>query len=255
MSIQALSAAMKVDLPTTRKFVLLALANYVDQDWRCWPSQRTLAKDTGLGERSVREHLRVLEADGYITRDHRQRETGFRNSDLITIVVAKLKKNEDQPESPAARKIQPATDDIQPADDYQSNRQEIPPNLSVEPLEEPSVTPFIVSPIDSDPIAEQFQELRKQYPKRSPSNGNWRKAEVSYRSALKRTTHEHIAEQLALLVRAEIATGNCSTAPDGTLRAESYMQSAQTFFSSGWEAEITVPPNNVEDAVARLRDR
>lgn len=245
MSIQALTAAMKVDLPTTRKFVLLALANYVDQDWRCWPSQRTLAKDTGLGERSVREHLRVLEADGYITRDHRQRETGFRNSDLITIVAAKLKKNEDQPESPAARKIQPATDDIQPADDYQSNRQEIPPNLSVEPLEEPSKGLLVNLHSPPPDLGEQFCSLWDRYrteTQRAGALGSKADAETAFRRQIKAgATAEQFGEALTAYVSALDREGNVGT---------EFVMRGERWFRKGWRDEITDDRQEFDDWLA-----
>lgn len=49
MSVQAMTAAfaLKVENPTA-KLVLLALANYADQDGRCWPSQKKLCEVTSL---------------------------------------------------------------------------------------------------------------------------------------------------------------------------------------------------------------
>lgn len=88
MSIQAITWALKTDLPTGRKFVLVALANYVDQDNRCWPSQSRLAADTGMDERTVRRHLKTLEEAGILQREHRSKSDGTRNSDIITINLA-----------------------------------------------------------------------------------------------------------------------------------------------------------------------
>lgn len=67
MSYQALSWAFKQDIsPSTAKFVLVALANYADDDGYCFPGQKRLAEDTCQSERSVRSHLASLERRGLI---------------------------------------------------------------------------------------------------------------------------------------------------------------------------------------------
>lgn len=48
-------------------FVLLALADYANDDGECWPSVDGIAKKCRLSERGVRKILRRLEDDGWIT--------------------------------------------------------------------------------------------------------------------------------------------------------------------------------------------
>lgn len=49
------------------KFVLYILADYADAAKRvCWPSQQTLARDTAMGESTVRRHVKTLEREGWI---------------------------------------------------------------------------------------------------------------------------------------------------------------------------------------------
>lgn len=87
MSVHALSWAFKQDIrPSARKFILVALANYADEEGVCYPSQKTLASATGQSERSVREHLAGLEEDGIIVRVQRRRENGTWRSDCFQIV-------------------------------------------------------------------------------------------------------------------------------------------------------------------------
>lgn len=62
--------------PSTRKFVLVSLANFADENGYCFPSQQTIASMTDQGVSTVREHLSALEADGFISREHRYAETG-----------------------------------------------------------------------------------------------------------------------------------------------------------------------------------
>ena len=51
--------------------VYMALVLHSDQNRRCWPSQSTIAKRTGLSRQTVIRSLRALEADGLITSTHR----------------------------------------------------------------------------------------------------------------------------------------------------------------------------------------
>ena len=48
-------------------FVLLALADYANDDGECWPSVDGIARKCRLSERGVRKILRRLEDDGWIT--------------------------------------------------------------------------------------------------------------------------------------------------------------------------------------------
>ncbi|MFZ2252669.1 MAG: helix-turn-helix domain-containing protein [Minisyncoccia bacterium] len=88
MSVQAITAAFAVQgVSPSEKLTLLALANYADQDGRCWPSQVTLTRDTGLSERTIWAAMQRLEAAGMISRERRRRSDGYRTSDLVTIFL------------------------------------------------------------------------------------------------------------------------------------------------------------------------
>lgn len=59
-------------MPPTRRWTLTALSLYATRDGdRCYPSQDTLARDTGLARRVVGAHLRAAEAAGWIERSGR----------------------------------------------------------------------------------------------------------------------------------------------------------------------------------------
>jgi len=86
VSIQAVGWALKQNVSSSgAKFVLVALANYADEEGRCWPSQKQLAADTCQGERTVRRHLDTLEREGFIKREHRNRPDGTYASDVYLI--------------------------------------------------------------------------------------------------------------------------------------------------------------------------
>jgi DNA-binding MarR family transcriptional regulator len=63
--------------PTTR-LVLICLSLWINRNERqCWPSQKTLARHTGLSLRTVKQHLALADDEGWIFRE-RKRRTGRR---------------------------------------------------------------------------------------------------------------------------------------------------------------------------------
>lgn len=74
--------------PAGAKFVLVALADFADENGNCYPSQQTLAGMTGQGERTVRDHLATLEEMNLISRKHRRKEGSF-TSDIFTLNAPK----------------------------------------------------------------------------------------------------------------------------------------------------------------------
>jgi hypothetical protein len=73
------------NVTASEKLVLLALANYADEDMRCWPSQKRLAEDTCLTDRTMRTVLAALEERGVVSRVERRRPDGSRATDIITV--------------------------------------------------------------------------------------------------------------------------------------------------------------------------
>jgi hypothetical protein len=141
MSVQALTWAL--DYPaasTTHKVVLLVLANYADDDGGCFPGQARIARQTVLSERGVRKVLAELEAAGLIRREHRYREgQGGRTSDRIYLAL-------DGNAAPGAAISGGGIPAPQRGHTGTSPRTIPAPGagheLSVEPLEEPSVSPL-----------------------------------------------------------------------------------------------------------------
>ncbi|NGM33859.1 helix-turn-helix domain-containing protein [Methylobacterium sp. DB0501] len=88
MSVVATKWAKRQRVRTTCRVVLNALADYADKEGRCWPSQATLAAETGLAVRTIRLVLAELSAAGAIARTHRGNGVGGRASDLIVLNLA-----------------------------------------------------------------------------------------------------------------------------------------------------------------------
>mgnify|MGYP001809868668 CR=1 FL=1 len=86
MSYSAMAWARSIKTGSaTVKSVLLAVANYADEEGICWPSQEQLADDTELSRHSIMRALDQLEDMGLMSRDRRHRKDGSRTSDLITL--------------------------------------------------------------------------------------------------------------------------------------------------------------------------
>ena len=62
---------------STRRLVLTCLARYCDSWWLCYPAQATIAKDTGLTTRSVRETLKSLSDSKHIEMQSRHLESSY----------------------------------------------------------------------------------------------------------------------------------------------------------------------------------
>jgi len=79
MSVAISSACWSLQLPPGPKFVLMALADFANEDGLCWPAVATLCERTGFSERAVQGHLKALEQAGAVTRqDGRGRSTVYR---------------------------------------------------------------------------------------------------------------------------------------------------------------------------------
>lgn len=102
--------------PCGRKFVLVALAGFADEDGFCYPSQDTLATMTGQEVRSVQRHLVALEKGGLIKRKHRRKE-GHRTSDGYTL------------QAPASR-LRPKATNCQVAQPDKLSDDKLSPDLS-----------------------------------------------------------------------------------------------------------------------------
>lgn len=78
------SAVTESNLPAGAKLIALTLSLYLtEKQTVAWPSQKTLAHDSGMGERSVRRHLALLEERGYLRREKRIEKGKRRQTDLL----------------------------------------------------------------------------------------------------------------------------------------------------------------------------
>jgi hypothetical protein len=135
MSNKALTWAFETDLPMTQKFVLVALADKADESHSCFPGQKMIAEMVGAGERTIRRALDQLEEAGYIERQRRTVEGGWRTSDRYVLAVGTM--FDSQADNLAGRANRPSATG-QPANDDTPTGQS---GRAREPKENPKKNP------------------------------------------------------------------------------------------------------------------
>lgn len=91
MSVQAMALAWKLQTGSaTMKAVLVAVANYADEEGVCWPSQEQLSADTELSRHTIMRAMDALEELGLLSRERRHRGDGSRTSDLIMLDLSSM---------------------------------------------------------------------------------------------------------------------------------------------------------------------
>ena len=80
MSNEALTWAFKQDLPMAEKFVLVALADYADEDGACFPAHGKTAKRIGGSVITVKRAVKSLAEKGYLRIVERKRDNKSQTS-------------------------------------------------------------------------------------------------------------------------------------------------------------------------------
>lgn len=91
MSLEAITWAFRQSLSPSEKLVLLTLADYADDESKCWPKQSTLADRTGLTRQTVNVKLAALETAGLI-----RRESRCHTSNITHLIIENEKQDEPQ---------------------------------------------------------------------------------------------------------------------------------------------------------------
>lgn len=85
MSARAVEWALGLDLPSTKKLLLVTVSWIADDAGVTWRGQDTIGARLGKDGRWVREHLGALCEAGYVTRFRRHTAQGRRTSDLLVV--------------------------------------------------------------------------------------------------------------------------------------------------------------------------
>lgn len=91
MSFEALSWAWAQQLKQGPKLVLLALADYADDDGVCWPGFDALSEKTSMSRSSVVESIKALEQAGLIVIEKRADARGYRASNRYQLNISNVR--------------------------------------------------------------------------------------------------------------------------------------------------------------------
>lgn len=79
-------------LPSRAKTVMFYLVNRSNKELICFPAIPTIARETGLSERTVQRALKELCEEGYVKKSPRYRENGGQSSNLYILLIEDNKK-------------------------------------------------------------------------------------------------------------------------------------------------------------------
>lgn len=157
VSNDAMSWAWRQTLKAGPKFVLIALADYADENWSCFPGVPTIAQRVGTGESTVRDNIARLVESGHIIVERRHRAGGSRSSNRYVLCHDRQEPESgggsQEPESGGGKSQNPA--DLQPESGGATNPQ-------VNPQTEPSGSPLVApQALAADP----FERAWKVWPR------------------------------------------------------------------------------------------
>ena len=91
MSIEMLNRALNIEgLTPTKKFILVLLGNYADENGQCYPSHRHIANKIGLKDtKGIQQTIKLFEQLGYLKIEHRKKEDGGFTSNKYTLTIPK----------------------------------------------------------------------------------------------------------------------------------------------------------------------
>lgn len=75
----------RADLPSRAKIVYMNLHDRADRDGKCWPSIKTIARDTSLSVSTVKRAMADLVHYGLLVKEKRTRSNGGDTSNLYTL--------------------------------------------------------------------------------------------------------------------------------------------------------------------------
>lgn len=86
---QVLNRVYESSLPSRAKTVMFYLVNRSNKELTCFPAIPTIARETGLSERTVQRALKELVEEGFVKKTPRYRGNGGQSSNLYSLDVEK----------------------------------------------------------------------------------------------------------------------------------------------------------------------
>ena len=82
MSLAAMNWAFMQKLAPTKKMILIALADHCDDEGKCWPGIKNIAKKASVSKRTLQRALTELESEGFLRIEERRRENNSQQSNM-----------------------------------------------------------------------------------------------------------------------------------------------------------------------------
>ena len=103
---QILNRVYESSLPSRAKTVMFYLVNRSNKELTCFPAVPTIARETGLSERTVQRALKKLVEEGFVEKISRYRENGGQSSNLYKLDI----ESDYQPEENTDNSVCPETE-------------------------------------------------------------------------------------------------------------------------------------------------
>jgi biotin operon repressor len=170
MSRQATDWAWSTDLKGNEKFLLIALANYADENWTCYPGQERLASDIGSTRGTVTKIIASLEEKGYIQRHERRRQDGYRTSNRYLL-------------NPAMYEIDTKGLMYEKPDSHVRKSEVSCIEIVRKPVREPleNQSEDIRGRVD-EPLEQAFETVWRDWPKKADRKDAWLRFRTTYRN-------------------------------------------------------------------------
>ncbi len=84
---QILNRVYAANLPSRAKTVMFYLINRANKELTCFPAVPTIARETGMSERTVQRSLKELSEVGFVAKTPRYRDNGGQSSNLYKLNV------------------------------------------------------------------------------------------------------------------------------------------------------------------------
>lgn len=90
-----LNRVYESSLPSRAKTIMFYLVNRSNKELTCFPAIPTIARETGMSERTVQRALKELCEEGFIEKTSRYRENGGQSSNLFSLLMKEEIKSEE----------------------------------------------------------------------------------------------------------------------------------------------------------------
>ena len=132
MSVKLSGFILDTNLPPTETLLMLALADYADEQGVCWPSKETLARRSRISKRTVDKYVNQLAKNGWLSVE----KNGGRKSNCYRLNIDKIFSEGCRPCTPEVQPILHPRGATHAAPEPPYNHHRTPPAPSAPPARE-----------------------------------------------------------------------------------------------------------------------